>query len=140
MKLDLLTPTVFNYVKQRMMGRTKDSIDSMLGRNEQVLVYGDMSDSCYFDFFWSGEDESKDVGFEGSIRSNEFKVTQYTLCDYGSPVLTIDLSELSSTIGEDEFFQLSLVRDIGTLTIEQLRAILEVHEYLDSNKVDWGIK
>lgn len=138
---DLLSPKVLEITRQRLLGLSKTEIfaaqpELREERNEFLMNYGDQGRAYYFDFNIDLEDGSR--GIEGCISEDTFKFTEYTSKD--EKIFKLDIRKLPSKMGEDEFFQYSLVTDIGDLTVEQLHAILVIRDIIREEKIDWGVK
>lgn len=142
MMFDLLSAKVLEITRQRLLGLTlteiaRDNPELQLLDTESQLNYGDQGTSYYFDYALGDCDAIR--GIEGAISQDTFKMCEYTQIS-GSNVFKLDIRKLPSKMGEDEFFQYSLVEDIGALTVEQLRAILEIRDIIREGKIDWGVK
>lgn len=139
---DLLSAKVLEITHQRLLGLTlaeivRDNPELKLLDTESQLNYGDQGSAYYFDYAMGGIDNIR--GLEGAISQDTFKMCEYTQIS-GSNVFKLNIRKLPSNIGEDEFFQYSLVEDVGALTVEQLRAILEIRDIIRDGNIDWGVK
>lgn len=141
--LDLLTPKVLEITRQRLLGIPLkqiilDNPELAMNDDESQLNYGDQGKAYYFDYGVGVVPENL-RGIEGCISEDTFKICEYTIIDRKNS-FQLDIRNLPSKMGEDEFFQYSLVADIMDLTVEQLNAILVIRDILRDGQIDWGVK
>lgn len=139
--LKYLTIKSLMITKYRLLGETLTSINAKypeysLNSNEFQMNYGDQRSSYYFDY--GVINDSFEYGVEGSISDTEFMIIEYT--NPNSNTFKINIQELPSKLGCDQFFQYSLIEDVGELTVEQLNLILEIRDIINNKKIDWGVE
>lgn len=138
----MLSLKVLEVTRQRLLGLSKIEIVAAQPElaeddNEVLMNYGDQGRAYYFDFNIDLEGGGS-RGIEGYISEDYFKMTEYTCKE--EKFFNMNIHKLPSNMGEDEFFQYSLVEDVGDLTVEKLNAILEIRDIIRENKIDWGVK
>lgn len=141
MNLQVLVPKVFECTKQRLKGVCKADLENnpstKLDSNEFMLNYGGGYKQCYY-FDYHVELQNKRIGLEGGISNSLFRCAEYT--DLTIPVFELDISEMPSVLEEGDFFQMSLVENLGSLTCEQLNSILEIRDIIRNAEIDWNIE
>lgn len=139
--LDLLSLKVLEITRQRLLGLSKKEIFSAHPElaeadNEHLMNYGNQGSTYYFDYNITTEEGMR--GIEGGISEDNIKIVEYTSST--DDIFKLSISELPSNMSEAEFFQISLVEDLGNLTLEQLNAILVIRDIISDGKIDWGVK
>lgn len=141
---DLLSHKVLEITRLRLLGIERKEIflynpELKLNSNESVLNYSSQNNEYYFDYGISVR--SDDVrGIEGSISPTAFKMTEYPSNLHSSNTFKMNIADIPSEIGEDEFFQYSLIENVSEMTIEQLRDILVIRDILKNLEIQWDIK
>lgn len=136
MNLDMLTLNSLERTRLRYLGKSNEELNAISEYNTGNVImqlnYGS-TDTYYFDLL------RNDEGLEGYISATTFMVHTYTS---GTGEITsefsVNIADLSSFLTEEEFFQASTVNDYSSLTLWQMRKIIEIRDTIINNNIDWS--
>lgn len=144
MSIELITPKVLEYIRQRCLGKSTydlatEGIHTLNNETELVICYGDQSNNYCFDYYVNLD--SHDVGYEGIITIESFELTRYTGTDEERDLhIDIPLRDLYNGLSEEDFFMQGTLVNFHDLTHEQILGVLAIREVLLSRIPNWSLK